>query len=127
MGCQALLQGVFQAQGSNRRPFHPLHWQVESLAPAPPGKLHPSVLPDPFSLGRIYTQASLMAQTVKNLPAKQETRIRSLFLEDPLEEGMAKTPVFLPRESHGQRSLAGYSPWGRKESYTEHAFIYPKL
>ena len=83
----------------------------------PPGKLHPSVLPDPFSLGRIYTQASLMAQTVKNLPAKQETRIRSLFLEDPLEEGMAKTPVFLPRESHGQRSLAGYSPWGRKESY----------
>ena len=26
------------------------------------------------------------------------------------------TPVVLPRESHGQRSLAGYSPWGRKES-----------
>ena len=34
-------------------------------------------------------------------------------------------PVFLPGESHGQRSLAGYSPWGRKESdmaeVTEHA------
>ena len=28
------------------------------------------------------------------------------------------TPVFLPRESHGQRSLAGYSPWGGKESDT---------
>ena len=28
------------------------------------------------------------------------------------------TPVFLPGESHGQRSLAGYSPWGCKESYT---------
>jgi len=26
------------------------------------------------------------------------------------------TPVFLPGESHGQRSLLGYSPWGRKES-----------
>ena len=26
------------------------------------------------------------------------------------------TPVFLPRESHGQRSLIGYSPWGHKES-----------
>ena len=26
------------------------------------------------------------------------------------------TPIFLPRESHGQRSLADYSPWGRKES-----------
>ena len=25
------------------------------------------------------------------------------------------TPVFLPRVSHGQRSLAGYSPWGHKE------------
>ena len=28
------------------------------------------------------------------------------------------TPVFLPGKSHGQRSLAGYSPWGRKESHT---------
>ena len=28
------------------------------------------------------------------------------------------TPVFLPRESHGRRSLVGYSPWGRKESDT---------
>ena len=26
------------------------------------------------------------------------------------------TPVFLPGESHGQRSLAGYGPWGHKES-----------
>ena len=37
--------------------------------------------------------------------------------ENLLEEGMQPTPVFLPGESHGQRSLAGYSPWGRKESY----------
>ena len=28
------------------------------------------------------------------------------------------TPVFLPREFHGQRSLVGYSPWGHKESDT---------
>ena len=27
-------------------------------------------------------------------------------------------PVFLPRELHGQWSLVGYSPWGRKESDT---------
>ena len=26
------------------------------------------------------------------------------------------TPVFLPEKSHGRRSLAGYSPWGLKES-----------
>ena len=37
-----------------------------------------------------------------------------LVREDPLEE-MANTPVFLPGESRGQRSLAGYSPWGCKE------------
>ena len=32
-------------------------------------------------------------------------------------------PVLLPEKSHGQRSLAGYSPWGHKESdTTEHAY-----
>ena len=46
----------------------------------------------------------------------QETRVQSLGGEDPLEEGMATHSVFLPRESHGQRSLAGYSPWGCTES-----------
>ena len=39
----------------------------------------------------------------------------SLHWEDPLEEEMATTPGFLPGESHGQRSLVGYSPWGCKE------------
>ena len=48
----------------------------------------------------------------------QETWVRSLGWEDPLEEGMATTPVFWPRESQGQRSLAGYSPWGHEESDT---------
>ena len=44
--------------------------------------------------GHIYTTmyktlASLVAQTVKNLPTMQETRVRSLGGEDPLEKGMA--------------------------------------
>ena len=43
-------------------------------------------------------------------------QVRCLGQEDPLEEGMESTPVFLPRESHGQRSLVGYNPWGCKES-----------
>ena len=34
--------------------------------------------------------------------------------EDPLAKEMAPTSVFLPGKSHGQRSLAGYSPWDRK-------------
>ena len=38
-----------------------------------------------------------------------------------LEKEMATTPVLLPGESHGQWSLAGWSPWGHKESdMTEH-------
>ena len=49
---------------------------------------------------------------IKNL---QETRIRSLGLEDPLEEEIAATPLFLPGESHGQSSPVGYSLWGHKE------------
>ena len=43
-------------------------------------------------------------------------RVGSLGREDSLEEGMATTPIFLPRESYGQRSLVGYSPQGCKES-----------
>ena len=48
----------------------------------------------------------------------QETRAQPLGWEDPLEKGMETTLVFLPREFHGQRDLAGYSPWGRSESDT---------
>ena len=43
-----------------------------------------------------------------------ETWVRSLGREDPLEEETATHSVFLPEESHGQRSLAGCTPWGRK-------------
>ena len=60
-------------------------------------------------------RASLVAQTVKSVPAMQETRVRSLDREDPLEKEMATTPVFLPGKSHGWSSMVGYSPWGRKE------------
>ena len=47
-------------------------------------------------------------------------RVRFLHWKD-LEEGMTTMPAFFPGESHGQRSLAGYSPWGRKESDTAEA------
>ena len=56
-----------------------------------------------------------MAQMVKNLPAMQETWVRSLDQEDPLEVGMATQSIFLPGESHGERSLAGSSSWGHKD------------
>ena len=52
----------------------------------------------------------------ENPPAVQETWVQSLGWEDPLEKGWQPTPVFLPGESHGQRGLAGYSPWGHRKS-----------
>ena len=56
------------------------------------------------------------AQKVKNLSPMQETRVQSLGGEDPLGQGKAThSTVFLPGESHGQRSLVGYSPQCRKE------------
>ena len=55
----------------------------------------------------------------------QKAPVQSLGQEDPLEKEMATTPVFLPGESHGQRSLAGSSPWDRKESdMTEHTHTH---
>ena len=53
-----------------------------------------------------------MAQKVKNLLAVLETQVWSLGWEDPLEKKWQLTPVFLPGEFHGQRSLVGYNPWG---------------
>ena len=55
---------------------------------------------------------------VKRLSTMWETWVRFLGREDPLEKEMASTPVLLPGKSHGQRSLVGYGPRGRKESDT---------
>ena len=62
--------------------------------------------------------ASLIAQSVNSLPEMQETRVQFLGQEDLLERKWQPTPVFLPGEPHGQRNVAGYSTWGRKESDT---------
>ena len=54
----------------------------------------------------------------------QEKQVWSLSQEDSLEEEMQITPVFLPGNTHGQRSLAGYSSWGRKElDMTKHLWL----
>ena len=54
--------------------------------------------------------ASLVAQTVKNLPAMWEIQVWSLGQEDPWRREWQATPAFLPGEFHRQRSLVGYSP-----------------
>ena len=61
-------------------------------------------------------RASLMAQLVKNPPAMWGDLGSIPGLETSPGEGKGySTPVFVPGESHGQRSLAGYNPWGYKE------------
>ena len=61
---------------------------------------------------------SLVAQTVKNPPAMQETWVQSLGWKDLLEKGMATHSSILAWRIHGQRSLEGYNPRGHKESDT---------
>ena len=54
---------------------------------------------------------------VKESACTQETWVRSLGQEDPLKKEWLHTPVFLPGDSQGQRSLAGsMGSWGHKES-----------
>ena len=57
---------------------------------------------------------------VENLPANAENIMRHKFNpwvgKIPWRRAWQPTSVYLPGESHGQRSLAGHSPWGRKES-----------
>ena len=67
--------------------------------------------------------AACMTQRVKRLPARWKTWVRSLrprfdpwVRQIPWRRKWQPTPVLLPGKSHGQRSLVGCSPWGRKES-----------
>ena len=59
--------------------------------------------------------ASLVVQTVKNLPTMQETQVHSLAQEDSLEEEMATNSSTLG-EFHGQRNLESWSPWNHRMS-----------
>ena len=74
--------------------------------------LQPEALPlrGPVSRSGCFPDGS----AVKDLPAVQETWVRSWVGEIPWKRKWQPTPVFLPRKSHGQRSLVGYSLWGWK-------------
>ena len=56
-----------------------------------------------------------MVKMVESPPAMQETQVRYLGQEDPLEKEMATHSSILALRVHGQRRLVGYSPWGCKE------------
>ena len=76
--------------------------------PCPPLLVTPSILREGFP-------GSLV---VKNLPAMQETQVRYRVGKIPWRREWQSTPVFLPGEFHGPRSLVGHSPWGCKQSDT---------
>ena len=65
--------------------------------------------------GWCHARASLVAQTVKNPPAMQETWVRSLGWEDLLEKGTAAHSSILAWRIPWTEEPAGYSPWGRRE------------
>ena len=71
-----------------------------------------------FSVPFTFKWASLVAQMIKNPLAMWETRVPSLGWEDLWRRDWLPTPIFLPREYHGQRTLVGYSQWGHKQSDT---------
>ena len=58
--------------------------------------------------------ASLVAQSIKNPPAMQETQVGSLGLEDLLENGMATHSSILAWRIPGQESLVEHTPWSDK-------------
>ena len=64
------------------------------------------------------TRASLRAQMVKNLPTMGRPGFDPWVGKIPWRRKWQPTPVFLPGEFHGQRSMVGYSPWGHNESDT---------
>ena len=66
----------------------------------------------------LVNRASLVAQMVKHFPVIQETQVQPLAWEDTWRREWQPTPVLLPGEFHGERSLVGYSPWDLKESDT---------
>ena len=76
--------------------------------------------------GGFLTQlgASLVTQTVKNLPSIQETQVQFLGQEDPLEKGMATHSSILTWEIPWTEEPGGYSPGGLKESDTTNTFNF---
>ena len=76
------------------------------------------IVKKPYWISRLGTVrwAFLVAQSVKNLPAMQETRVQSLSWEDPLEKEMATHSSILAWRIPWTEEFGGlYGPWGHKE------------
>ena len=88
--------------------------RIVSRKPAPrsPGEQQGA---DQKSLKIGTKHRKLVAQTVKSSLQCRRHGFDPWVGKIPWRRERLPTPVFLPRRSGGQRSLAGYSPWGHKE------------
>ena len=91
------------------------YWSELSF-PSPDPGIEPTSLGSPELAASSFPLAPLVTQMVKISPAMWETWVLSPCQEDLLEEGMGTS--ILAWDFHGQRSLAGYSPWGHKRIRT---------
>ena len=101
-GEDVCLRGLRESQGRER---------AQATAGRRGGEFYPGIRGVIFKAEALF---SLVAQMVKNPPVNAGNQ-GSIPGTIPWRRTWQPTPVFLPAESHGQRSLAGYSPWGCKE------------
>ena len=95
--------------------------------PSPDPGTEPTSLGSPELAAGSFPLAPLVTQMVKISPAMRETWVLSPGQEDLLEEGIGTS--ILAWDFHGQRSLAGCSPWGHKRVRTllrdqHHHFLF---
>ena len=91
----------------------PMHRNKSSLAHCRLWGTEPDMT-KPLNCAKVRRMGFPGGSVVKNPPAKQQTQVRSLGLEDPLRRKWQPIPALLPAISCGQRSLVGYSPWGHQ-------------
>ena len=105
--------------------YHPFFWIKNDLLTKMQRALTIKDNTHLFTLTLTTSGASQVAPVVKNLPANAGDIRDSGSIPGsgrfPLRRAQQPTPVFLPRESLGQRSLAGYDPQGCKEWDTSEA------
>ena len=121
VGCHFLPQGIFPIQGLNPCLLCLLHWQAGSLPPGkPPGKPKPHTTQNKnqacyrhvlgFPGGTSGKESVCFCRRLKR------RRFNPWVGTIPWRRKWQPVSIFLPGESQGQRSLAGYSSSGLKES-----------
>ena len=96
------------------------HFSLSCIGEGNGNPLLHSCLENPRDGGAWWAAISGVAQSRTRLKqlSSSSGSIAHLNQQDPWRREWQPTPVFLPGESHGQRSMAGYSPWGHRESDT---------